>query len=1219
MCRRTKGCDRMNHKSKKRWPRKLVAFMACMACMALAFSMVPVGALAAFGESEAVIEALNVVRNTDVKIAKDAPVEQEGDKAEKKEAADKAAPNDKAAPSNEKDAALTTQSDDKADQKNENKADADASNVKDGTAPAEKTDSISAQSDEEGTQVEGENTPSDEAKAFKNAHDAAVAASASGDENELRKQVNLAKELYAALDPAEKEDADIAQMWAAVQNFDKTLLKEDEVVDPIATIGNTGYETLQAALSAAADGATITLSKDLELSTYVSINKSVTLNLNGKTITESGDHVIAVTGGSVTISNGNIALSAGSGTYALSVTGGSLTLQGVSVNGTGASGVLASGGSLVVNGGTSINCANGSGIRVINGAQATMNGGSVNAQNGVFIANQGSAFTMNDGQITGSQYGIVGNGLSQNAGTTINIKGGSVSSSVYIAIFHPQAGTLNVTGGSVQGPLGGIGIKSGTLNISGGTIAGTSSAGYDNTIGSYGNGIMIAGSAIHVDSHSAYAGNLSINISGGTLSSANGYALHEVSDGSSAMSSLSIRGGAFFAAGDVISVTSASSGAVSVSGGRFNHAIPAEYCADGFSCAAADNGFTVTRDYASNVSYADGTDAGSNTIVFDDRFRLEMVSIPDAFDPENGEPTWTWRTSFKVTAPEDMLEDGKTSTYSYIANPYNDDGNSENWVSGGALPEDNVFYIDAIPSQLTGKDQLSYRFAFDWNGDGDIDQYVTAVLKNNVGFADHECDWTEYVVTTEPTCTEVGEEKRQCKVGGEEDARFVDAWGHDWGEEQVDLDPTCEDEGVAHFECTRENCNEELYIDVPAAGHKWEDLGVVLAPTCDAEGLRIWTCLACGEEDDTEIAPTGHSYGNAVVTKDATCTEAGVATATCPACGDTQETVVDALGHKEVAVADKAATCTETGYEGRTQCSVCKEIVNQGTEIAKREHRRADGVTSQEATCTTDGLITFSCPDCGIQLDTERIPAKGHAEITVGAVDPTCTEAGSTGARVCQECNTTLNAASEIPATGHSYGEWTVLTQPQVGVSGIEQRVCTVCDYPDTRDIAALPAENDRSDAPSNNPGIVSGGSSNNNGSADGNGTSGSNDGNGPASSGGTNPGGSPSASGPSDEGTNSNASGTAPNDGAVTNGGNGGTNAQDNAADQGTDENADENEGEQIDDEFTPLASLNSVKQNNDEIDWLLVGIAAGAFVIVDGLAVGLFLAWRRRTKHNL
>jgi len=75
----------------------------------------------------------------------------------------------------------------------------------------------------------------------------------------------------------------------------------------VAKIGTTGYETLQAAFDAAADGKTVTLLSNVTLNDRVSINgsmdapvdKAVTLNMNGKNIDGTGRLTLA--GGSLTI------------------------------------------------------------------------------------------------------------------------------------------------------------------------------------------------------------------------------------------------------------------------------------------------------------------------------------------------------------------------------------------------------------------------------------------------------------------------------------------------------------------------------------------------------------------------------------------------------------------------------------------------------------------------------------------------------------------------------------------------------------------------------------------------------------------------------------------------------------------------------------------------------------------------------------------------------
>ncbi|MBR7070935.1 MAG: dockerin type I repeat-containing protein [Clostridia bacterium] len=48
-------------------------------------------------------------------------------------------------------------------------------------------------------------------------------------------------------------------------------------------------------------------------------------------------------------------------------------------------------------------------------------------------------------------------------------------------------------------------------------------------------------------------------------------------------------------------------------------------------------------------------------------------------------------------------------------------------------------------------------------------------------------------------------------------------------------------------------------------------------------------------------------------------------------------------------------------------------------------------------------------------------------------------------------------AETVVPAGGHSFGEWVVTKEAQVGVKGEETRTCSVCGETETREIAALP------------------------------------------------------------------------------------------------------------------------------------------------------------------
>lgn len=138
------------------------------------------------------------------------------------------------------------------------------------------------------------------------------------------------------------------------------------------------------------------------------------------------------------------------------------------------------------------------------------------------IKGKAAELIVNGGQLIGVQtevdrYAICGQGTRH--GTNITINGGIITGST--GIYHPQNGTLTVTGGSITGKQeSGIELRSGTLNITGGTIIseGTFSAKAN------GSGTTIKGAALAVSQHTTdYA--IDVTISGGTFTGP--YSLYE--------------------------------------------------------------------------------------------------------------------------------------------------------------------------------------------------------------------------------------------------------------------------------------------------------------------------------------------------------------------------------------------------------------------------------------------------------------------------------------------------------------------------------------------------------------------------------------------------------------------------------------------------------------------------------------------------------------------
>ena len=80
-----------------------------------------------------------------------------------------------------------------------------------------------------------------------------------------------------------------------------------------------------------------------------------------------------------------------------------------------------------------------------------------------------------------------------------------------------------------------------------------------------------------------------------------------------------------------------------------------------------------------------------------------------------------------------------------------------------------------------------------------------------------------------------------------------------------------------------------------------------------------------------------------------------------------------------------------------------------------------------------------------------------HTNTTVeNAKEATCTEPGYSGDRICSDCGETVENGSNVPALGHSWGDWSVTKNPDYGVVGEKTRTCERCGETETEEIDAL-------------------------------------------------------------------------------------------------------------------------------------------------------------------
>ena len=363
----------------------------------------------------------------------------------------------------------------------------------------------------------------------------------------------------------------------------------------VAQIGDVKYETLQAAIDAVKANETIYVLGNIdlgtdELSTYdvKTTVKNVTIDLGGYTVTSAGRFTVYLKVNGWTIQNGTIQNTNASTTYGTLYVGGSsnsTTLKNLTVESktNGVQFAIASSkngikASITVEDGTKISgnygvymkgqpkpwrdTRDGQEILNVNGGEIT----GTTAAIAVFGAGKGNTkagviVNINGGKVYSDSYAIAGNGSSVLENTTINISGGKVFSNKDTAIYHPQAGTVTISGGEVYGVTGGVQMCAGTLNVTGGTISAT---GNGDVSGKTGDGSIPDGAAVSIVNRAYPAGAPTMTISGGTFTSAAGV-------------------GAVQAYGwKNNSQQTWDKPNASVSGGTFSSAVPEGLCAPGF-------------------------------------------------------------------------------------------------------------------------------------------------------------------------------------------------------------------------------------------------------------------------------------------------------------------------------------------------------------------------------------------------------------------------------------------------------------------------------------------------------------------------------------------------------------------------------------------------------------------------------------------------------------
>ena len=267
---------------------------------------------------------------------------------------------------------------------------------------------------------------------------------------------------------------------------------------------------------------------------------------------------------------------------------------------------------------------------------------------------------------------------------------------------------------------------------------------------------------------------------------------------------------------------------------------------------------------------------------------------------------------------------------------------------------------------------------------------------------------------------------------------------------------TCTTPGTMLYTCTDNDDSYEKTI--PATGHLHTELRNVKQATCAHAGYTGDTyCKDCNKKlsSGKTIAKKAHTWDAGKITKQATCTVNGTKTYTCTSCKTTKTSNIAATGHTKELRNVKTATCAHAGYTGDTYCKKCNKKLAAGKTIAQKAHTWNKGVVTTAATCTKQGVRTYTCTVCkGTRK--AAIAATGHRnKVLKNARQATCAKAGYTGDTYCKDCNAKLSSGKTIAKKAHTWDAGKVTKKATCTVKGTKTYTCKICKATKTSSIAA--------------------------------------------------------------------------------------------------------------------------------------------------------------------
>jgi hypothetical protein len=235
------------------------------------------------------------------------------------------------------------------------------------------------------------------------------------------------------------------------------------------------------------------------------------------------------------------------------------------------------------------------------------------------------------------------------------------------------------------------------------------------------------------------------------------------------------------------------------------------------------------------------------------------------------------------------------------------------------------------------------------------------------------------------------------------------------------------------------------------------------AATCVSPAVYYRSCAVCAAQSDMTFIYGTVDYDNHVgdshleYQEDPSCSNPGyTGDVFCDSCGEviTAGSEIETIAHTSGAPIKEneiIASCDFAGgYDEVVYCLVCgEEISREHKVVLATGHDWDEGEITTPATCTEDGIQTYTCQNDDSHIYEEAVPATGHIpseSVRENEVASTCATEGYYDEVIyCSVCGEELGRERKvIPVddAAHNWGEWVRTKVPTEYEPGEETRSC---------------------------------------------------------------------------------------------------------------------------------------------------------------------------------